>query len=542
MDLLQSPLVCIWLGAYLAPLLRLLFFFAHDGFAPLVGLNRLAGRLELYFGWVRDFSAIPLAFWLFWKRVPGWPVAIPLTLLSIYSRWWRWHGLKPLQEFARLNPKVHPKEFFSHLYGRLGFLPHRIPLKAKSVIEPAHLDFRNGKKPRQSFFILLRGLHDLYLFATLAYKAFRWKGAHYLKSAGSGLAAVCSATLAMRARMEVVVEGSPTWALITSGKRIFAVSHKSFFDFCLAPLVYFQENPDGSAASFIPGMMVAKDHFRDNPFLYRIIGLGKMLEAWGMVFVDRKSKKDGTARRAAGLAVKKILASDASFAIYPQGTRALGQWNKDGSRWDAGYFCVGKGKRLKQEMGHFKKGVAYIAVETALSLLKQKLSGPVWILPVGMVGVGTACPKGSWKVQTGTKVILRMGEPIRIDPVSLKEFKASSYRDIAQREEYKARVEEVTHKVDRSLQQLLEVAPRLERRFFTDLNDVLVARGGWDEIAVAFKEWRQEGALIYVILDCIYALPKRLATGFLVELANLLRGACSREDLVGLRNKIAGYF
>lgn len=550
-QLFQPPWVYCLSIAYAPAVLRSFFFFIHDGWFGVRHLNRLAGRFELYLGWMRDtfFVVVALAvaghriYWAVEFGLPfGLPVEIAFLLAALYSRWWRWHGLKELQEFARLNPRVHPAEFFQHLYGRLGFLPHRVPLAAARFVDPAHLDFKTGRRARRSFWALLHGLYDTYLFVTLAYKAFKWQGAHYIRTAGSGLSIVWASRVAQIARMEVVVEKSPQMALVRQGKRIYAINHKSVFDFCLAPLAYFRENSDGSAASFMPSIMVAKDHFRDNPFLYRVIGLGKMLEAWGMVFVDRKSKKEGVARRASGLAVKKILSSDMSFSIYPQGTRAWGQLARDGSRWDAGYFCVGRDGRLARDRGHFKKGVAYVALETALSLMKQKLAGAVWVIPVGMTGIGTACPKGSWKVQTQTKVVIRVGEPINVQTLELEKFRDATYRDISEQAEYKEKIGEICGKVDRSLQQLLEVVPRLERRFFIDLGNLLESRSGVDEVAVAFKEWRSEGELVYVILDYIYCLPMKYWNGYLVELANLLRGTCSRDDLVGLRNKIAACF
>ncbi|MDZ4224554.1 MAG: lysophospholipid acyltransferase family protein, partial [bacterium] len=324
------------------------------------------------------------------------------------------------------------------------------------------------------------------------------------------------------ARMEVITERSAAADAIKAGKEIYAINHKSFFDFCLAPYAYMKLKKDGSAASFIPRIMVAKDHFKDNFFLYKIVGFGQMLEAWGMIFVDRKSKEPNKARRSVAETARKILAGDLAFSIYPQGTRALGQLWRDGSRWDAGYFCVGKVKRLKQEMGHLKKGVAYIAVETASALARHNASVPVYVVPVGMEGIGTACPSGSLRVQTETRVVIRLGDPIVVEPT--------------------AKVEDVLRSVDAVLQRILDVATRLERRFFTDLHDIVDARGV-DEVAVALKEWRKDkNYIVYVILDCIYALPPKFWHGFLTELANLLRHECTREELVTLRNKIADCF
>ncbi len=551
LELPKSYWALIFVAVIYAPaILRLLFFFVHDGFWGLRHLNRWAGCLELYLGWVRDILVIPLALALFGFRIRfffesggifWWPWEILGLALALYSRRWRWHGLRPLFEFARLNPKVHPSEFFGHLYALLGFCPHRVPKVAKKNIDPLHVNFRKNRKPKQSFFIILKSAYTLFFFPTLAFKVFRWRVSRS-KEVASGLSLIWASRMMQIAQMEVFVEKPSAWDALANAKKIFAISHKSFFDFCLAPYVYMKLNADGSASGFMPRIMVAKDHFKDNIFLYKFIGIGRMLEAWGMIFVDRKSKEPGKAKRAVSEAVKKILSGDMTFSIYPQGTRAWGQRARDGFRWDAGYFCVGKEKRLKQEGGHLKKGVAYIAVETALSLLKHNLSGPVWVVPIGMDGVGTACPKKSLQVQTETKVFVRIGEPIVVEPKELRELKSLSYQEACESPLYRKRVENVLHCVDVALQSLLEVATRLERRFFVDLREILDPRGV-DEVAVALKQWRHDGGyVVYVILDFIYALPPKKWRGFLTELANLLRHECTRDDLMTLRTKIAECF
>ncbi|MBI4125299.1 MAG: 1-acyl-sn-glycerol-3-phosphate acyltransferase [Deltaproteobacteria bacterium] len=493
-------------------------------------MNRWAGRLELHWGWLRDWFFIVVSLWILGGRIAGWvewgflwdwPAEVVFLGLALYSRWWRWHALAVLQEFARLNPRVHPSEFFEHLHGRLGFLPHRVPAKAARLVDPDRLDFRTGKKPGQSLWLLLRGVYDTFLFATLAYKAFRWKGAKYIGAIGSGLSMVWAARVAQLARMKVSVERTPSLEEAKQAKIIYVLNHTSFFDFCLAPLAYRRENKDGSAKSFTPSIMVAKDHFKDNFFLYRVIGLGRMLEAWGMIFVDRKSKEKGTAERAVRLTVKKLLASSIPFAVYPQGTRARGQRDRYGRRWDAGYFCVGKRDRLNKEEGHFKKGAAYVAVELAAGLVKHRLGGKVFVVPVAMAGPGTACPKGSWKVQTETEVLIKMGEPMPVD----SQMKAP---DLAQA-------------MDTALQNLLEVRTRLERRFFTDLRELLEPQA-LEEVSVAFKEWRGRGNLLYAVIDCLYALPKRRWRPLLLELSHALRQENSKEELTKLKEKVANYF
>lgn len=515
---------------YFPIVLRSVFFFANDDLWGLRALNRWAGRAELYLGWLRDYFFILYSLWILGHRIEGWmtlgffwvwPLEVVFLALAAASRWWRWHGLAVLQEFARLNPCVHPSEFFDHGCRRLGFFPHRLPQKARSLIDPDHLDFRTGKKPRRSFWLLLCGVYDTFLFATLAYKAFVWKGERAIRSAGSGLSVVWASRIAQIAKMKVTVKRPDSLETVRHGRLLFALNHTSFFDFCLAPLAYREENKDGSSKDFIPSIMVAKDHFKDNFFLYRVVGFGRMLEAWGMVFVDRKSKEALKALQTVRATVNKLLSNRMSFAVYPQATRAWGQKDRCGERWDAAYFCVGRKGRLQKEDGHFKKGIGHIAVELAEGLKKHRLGGEVFVVPVAIAGPGTACPKGSLRVQTETEVSIQLGEPLRVEPQTA--------------------VEKLCRGIDSALQKLLEVRARLERRFFTDLRALLDTQG-IEEVSVAFREWREQGNLIYAMIDCIYALPQKQWRPLLVEFSSLLRRHITRDDLTAFRNKLAGFF
>ncbi len=185
--------------------------------------------------------------------------------------------------------------------------------------------------------------------------------------------------------------------------------------------------------------------------------------------------------------------------------------------------------------------MAYVAVETAFSLLKHGLHGKVWIVPVGLLGPGTACPKGSLRVQTETTVQMKLGDPLCIDSNEMALLKNLSFQEAAEHADYQRRVEECTADIDLALQQLLGVKTKLERRFFTDLREMMNQQA-IDEVAVALKEWREGDPLVYLILDCIYALPKKRGYGLLVELAQALRSDHSKEKLLELRNKVAGYF
>lgn len=540
--LLYSPLI-----------LRGLLFFLNDNIFAIRRLNRWVGKFEIYFGWIRDWGGLLFGLGFFGLRLKGhfgegapfgYPFEILFVALAVASRMWRRVGLFPLQEFVRRNPKSHPEEFWDHFFRRFGFLPHKVPLRASRQIDPEHLDFRDHKKPKLKRSLVPKIAYHTFLMVRIAQMAFRRKGPQYLQQVGSGLAMVWAVDMAKLCAMEVKVEKNGLADPFPSGKKIFAITHKSFLDFCVAPLAFYQENADGSAAPFMPSIMVAKDHFRDNPFFYRIVGLGRLIEAWGMVFVDRKSTKNRKlkAKQAIDLSVKSLISGqDNSFAIYPQGHRARGQFSRDGSRWDAGYFCVKDARRVK-EGGYFRKGIGYIAVDCAISLLKLQLAGPVSILPVAMQEIGTACPLGSIKIQTECSVKIRIGAPITIRPEEFLPLRELPFHAIAKEESYLQRIDAVTREVNLALQNLLEIRSRLERRFYIDLNDITVDKMAVEEMAVALKEWRDEGELVYSILDCVYALPVSEWHNYLRDLANVLRQNGSKNDLVDLRNRVCDAF
>ena len=538
---------------YLPLISRGVFFFLGDDFFVIRRLNRWVGWFEIHFGWVRDYGAFLFGITVFAFRLRGYfleqiPIDYPFELvfivLGVVSRWWRRQGMVPMMEYVRRNPRTHPDRYWDHFYRRFGFLPHRVPHRESLLIDATHVDFKEGKKPRQKRWTVPKIAYHTFLMVGVAKLAFKQKGAQYLQQVGSGISMIWAVNIIKVCRMEVSVERNALAQTIPRGKKIFAITHKSFLDFCIAPLAFYRENPDGSAASFMPSIMVAKDHFKDNIFLYRILGLGQLIEAWGMVFIDRKSKKNRKlkAKQSIDLSVKSLISGqENSFAIYPQGHRARGQFFRDGSRWDAGYFCVKDSRRVK-EGTYFRKGLGYIAVDCAICLLKLQLAGPVSILPVAILEVGTACPLGSIKIQSECSVKIRIGAPIIVKPEEFLDLKELPFHAIAKRTEYLNRIDSVTRETNLALQNLLEIRSRLERRFYIDLNDITVDKMAVEEMSVALKEWRDEGELVYSILDCVYALPVNKWHNYLRDLANVLRHNGSKNDLVELRSRVCDAF
>lgn len=487
-----APLVLLALLTFaMTPAIsRLLFFYARDaGF--LEKLNRRVGRFELTMGLPRDIFVLFTSLWLafIWSDILSLACGV-LGLTVLYNRWWRVVGLKPMAQLAWRYPLIHPQEFFDHLYCRLGFLPHPLGGPPRKFIHLASLDFTSGERAKRSFWITLQGIQTFFVMAGITRRTFKWFAGSERFKIVSGLAFVWATRLVQLARMRVITQQRGVDGSTLAGKKIFAFTHKSFFDSALFPIVLFAQGSHGEAANFSPRFLVAKDHFKDNIFIGKMLGLAKMLEAWGMIFVDRRAKNLQARVDATQQAARKMLRDDRPLAMFPQGTRAAPQRARDGSRWDASYFLGGRTQPLK-------KGIAYIALEVARQ-------APVFIIPIGVQGTGTTYPKGSWTVQTETVVEILYGDPIEVSPTEIPDT--------------------VLDKLDSSFQRLLDIPTRLERRFLTDLRTMLPA-AKIEEVAVALKSCR--GASLYAAIDQLYTKPMKKWPSLLMGLVDQI--LCGEE-------------
>ena len=515
---------------YSLPLLRNIFFFLSDRRLRLTTLNPCFGYLEYHFGFFRDLGVIAFFAFRFWKNplllqeMWEWIPILPVVGMIFYNRWWRWSALKPLLPFLHAFPDMHPDEFFHHLYAQFGFLPHEIVDEPKRKINLNHIDFRSSQtESKKSFWILLRAAKLTAFIARLSYRAFRWMPAEKRGSIVSALCLLWAARIAQWARAEVIVENRPSFSHLDLGKQIVALNHKSFFDFAFSPFFLFRRNPDGSAMDCMPRYLVAKDHFKDSWLLGGVLGFKKIFSAWGMIFVDRNKKKGSKTREVIRDSVLQLLKSERPLAIYPQGSRTHGQFLADGSRWDAGYFCVGKQERLRRERGHLKKGVVFLALETANSLKQDGIDRSVWIVPVGIDGAGTTCPRNSLRVQTNVTVRFRTAPALLVEACNEKQ--------------YSEKAEHLLKTLDESFQKMLNISTRLERRFLVELRSINHAHH-WEDVAASLKAWRGKDDLLYSILDFLYACPPKHHRFFVNELSQCLTQNAPREHFLDLRNRI----
>lgn len=361
------------------------------GLLPQRAARRL-GAAEYLFGHLRDHTfGVVSVFLAAYTQDLAWIAAAALSFIA-YVR--HVHAGLAMTEFMRANPTVHPQEFFERYYDRLS--PNRVglPAKASRTIDPASVDFTSGEAPVQSLKPLWRALYDTGIFARSAYRALTACGPGYGRETFDAMATLWGSRVLQLFRSRLTVTGIDALKEI-EGKVVLAFTHKSHLDFVFAFFAL-------STARWKDGRRVrvryiaAKDHFVDNRFVYEWLGIGKLIEAVDMVFVDRKGK----GRDAIDDAAQKLAELPVDIAIFPQGTRTRAHVGPKGERLDSGYYSTGS----------LKKGAAHLALGAAAATEQ-----PVQIVCFGIDGTATLVPKGSFAVQTQTHVHFELGGTISVN-------------------------------------------------------------------------------------------------------------------------------
>ncbi|MBT3180922.1 MAG: 1-acyl-sn-glycerol-3-phosphate acyltransferase, partial [Deltaproteobacteria bacterium] len=318
---------------------------------------------------------------------------------------------------------------------------------------------------------------------------------------------------------------------------IFLFTHKSFLDFLIASLVPIITAMRSNSKRRVPLFLLAMDHFKKNFILYRVIGIGKIAEALGMIFVNRSDS--GNKDRATAViesATKKLIYEDVDLAIFPQGTRVYPYPPQTDEPYEAGYYTVGSKDRLCSDGGHLKKGASFIATDVALSLASSGDSKPLKIVPVAIGGTAKACPRGKMRINSGIELRLTIGDPILLTASSVEDItKSDSDKFESDRIEFATKLH---NRIDSSLKDASKIHSELERRFFKDTHDMLDPLQ-MDEVALAMKTWRGDDYLVHAILDCIYTCPKKIWRQLLGELTHNMLNFTDRNGLLDFKGKVA---
>lgn len=493
-------------------------------FVNLDHLNWSAGVVEYAFGHLRDYTLgayMMAAFaWDITQMIFGdavirgeeFPSLFYHGFFALLSLWtYRRHvstGLK-MTEFMRMNKHVHPSDFFDHYYRALGPLATPIPARATRLVDPTNVSYLTGKKPRQLYWPLLHGFYDTAIFARSAYKAIEVISGDYGREVFDVMASLWGSRMLQLFRGRLTVQGLEKFNDL-EGKIILVFNHKSHLDFVFN---FFALSPthlkNGRAPR--PRYLTAKDHFVDNKIVYSGLGVGKLIENVDMVFVDRK----GQGKNAILDACQRLVHKDIDIAIFPQGTRALPNYGPQGERLDAGFYTTGTARSLKEDLGHLKKGCAFLALDTATAV-KPLGNIPVHLVFIGIDGTSTLVPKGSFKVQTETTVKFTVG-----DIYTLQDGDT---------------VESLQVKIDQGLSKALVIRTKLRERFVDDLKTSSRADVILKVNHSLIQAEQNEKPLPFVILDLMYALPYKEQDSHLTSIADKI---ASGGDLQPLREQLA---
>jgi 1-acyl-sn-glycerol-3-phosphate acyltransferase len=493
-------------------------------------INELAGLTEYAFGHLRDFiigtvMIISASGYLLLTTFAQKELAADnfmqllyfgtFALLSIFT--YRRHvsiGTK-MTEFMRVNRYVHPQEFFEHYYKALSPLQIPIPTYATRVVDPTHVNYKKGNPPKIRLWPLIHGLYDTAIFARSAYKAYVKIGADYGRDVFDVMASLWGSRMMQLFESELKVTGIEKLSQL-EGKVIYVFNHKSHLDFVFN-FYALSKGIMKKGRHPRPRYMAAKDHFIDNKFVYQGLGVGMLIEANDMVFVDRKGKGKDSIVQAADFLVSK----DIEICMFPQGTRAYGNLGPYNERRDAGFYTTVSKRSMMNPMGHLKKGAAFLALDTALAL--QNTETPVHMVFVGIDGTADLIPKQALKVQMESTIQFHVGEILTIHPSSVTglEKPQDNQPQTEAHQHYTQYINELQIKINSGLVKTLKLHEKLLARFVEDIrNKKLVG----SECILNIRRHlttadHDDNILPYVIIDRIYALLPDAWDDYLKEMA-----------------------
>lgn len=535
---------------YLTPLLRLLCR------PKSLWTGRSLSKLNLFFGIFEYYIGAPRYYVLGLTWIVVFVVhltlllihEVPLTLwgillipsgflsLNVYASHHQVLTRIRLAEFLRMNPAMHPQSFFNAFYQMLGPFLYQLPdPKTQSTIQPESASFKKMERSRQKKSTLIPVLWDTTQLAHTSLKTLKYVGKEYARESFDLLASMWGKRFLQLTQSSLQVTGAEKIKNL-KGKIILVLNHKSQLDFVLTFFALSQiVRPQGRGLR--PRFITAKDHFLDNRLVYDVIGVGRLVETVDMVFIERK--KAGRAFENLKQAAHFLANKEIEVAIFPQGTRAEGNVDRSDKRRDAGYYTPIPPKDIHSDLGHLRKGTAYLATDTLIELASQKEPQDLHLVFIGLSGTATILPKKSLTAQTETDIRFDIGEPLTLMPEQAKYLKKPLEGEGTTPEEknYLDFVENLHQEIDKRLVACLKIHENLKFRFLLDLKGYF--RLTPDRIRLV--EHGFEGfsdSLPYQILDRIYACPSKEWNPYLSELAQLLMDQSSRERLKVLREQV----
>lgn len=441
-----------------------------------------------------------------------------------------------LTEFLRVHPDVHPEDFFTLFKLDLAFGLTRLFDYKTRIISPEGADFRERARPAQTALILFGSLLDTGYLTYMVLTALKKLGPHYAREVSDHVAALWGKRMLQRSKNHLVVQGLEKLKGCT-GHFLLVFNHKSALDFVLT--FFALSGVTVGNRTLKPRFIVAKDHFRDNPVFYRMLGIGMVCQAMDMVFIERKNRSKSFENLK--LAAKFMVEKNVDIAIYPQGTRAMGNFDRAGKRRDAGYYTTVNKSDPAKPLSHLKKGTAYLVFD-ALQELKRKGSGEnLNLVFVGIKGTANTLPRGSFKVQTENQILYNVGDVVSLSPALVDDILPPDGEDEngfdKRQQEF---VAEMNGLIDERLKDAMGLHVSLKKRFLTDLKGAFRFEPDKIEaISMALDHAVKRFPGVYQIIDRVYSLPPAEWNGYLSQLCQLLQGRVEPERFLPMLEDVS---
>lgn len=482
-------------------------------------VNLLLGNYEYYIRGLRDaFVGLSLLVYLVFGSHRFFPLLFLALIFYIYHH----QMLVSLKvtELLRAHPGISPSTFFKRLKHWLGPFPLDLPDgNLEPALTPTHLSFKKHVRSRQSILPLLCAIWDTGYLAHMTIRAWKHVGIQYARDVVDAIGAMWGKRILELMSGSLEVTGEENLANL-KGKIILVINHKSQLDFALLFFALSQIRL-GSGRILHPRFILAKDHFMDNPFVYDILGVGRAVEAVDMIFIDRKK----TERGFEGLkkAAQTLVDKDIDIVIFPQGTRAEGNLDRSEKRRDAGYYTTIRPSDIDSDLGHLRKGLAHLTVDTLTALPPGVELNLVF---VAVSGTGVALPKKSLTLQTECDIRFDIAAPL-----TLTREMADGVSNL---------VSHIHEQIDRHLVNILGIHENLQYRFMLDLKGYFrFTRERIQMVSDHFEKISAESPVVFQILDRLYACPPKDWNPYLSELAQLLMDQSSISRLKDLRAQVS---
>jgi 1-acyl-sn-glycerol-3-phosphate acyltransferase len=455
---MTSSLWWVLLALFATPLLRILRPLWSLGSLERSGLNALLGSLERHSSRYRELLVVIGTAVIFWKHGRAAQLyGLSCAFLLLLAKQQRFYSERRCAEMMRANARILPHDFF-HV-SDLEFGPAGSPRDWKfSSQASGEYKFRRERET-PSFWSTVKIFLASAWLTRLIIQSEAWLGPKYYKLLFEQASRLWSLVVLSISGSNMRTEGMELLEqLPLGGRRLFLFNHVSMTDFAFgfAALDHFIDAERAIRLRFV----IAKDHFIDNPLIYSVGGIGRCIELAGMIPIDRKNSKNAVV--ALEGAAKLIAKSDIDLAIYPQGTRALAQLDLDGSCRRAGFYSSARPEKAREELGHMKKGTAFMTHDVLRAL--RETETPVHLVIVGIHGAGALMRKGSLTIQRGQDMLYKVSEVLTLMPSELRTL--DKYDDAGEiLEESKVEAEELTRRIERALAKACGIDQFLKDQF-----------------------------------------------------------------------------